>query len=380
MQKEEFKEFPNEDYKKRYLVSKTGIYDTKTKNYTISKVTNGYNKINIYANTRYKMIRVDEVIASVFCLPKKEFLVHLDNNYLNDHADNLKWVDICEWLGEKHGFKWKKIEEYKYAYISETGLIWNSYIRDFISQRVHVGYMAVGLNSDFHHVHRLIAKYFCENSEEKKIVNHKDGNKLNNNSKNLEWCTTQENIVHAVQNLPRKDRITQYPVESPEKFVELKDFPDYRITKDGHVYSVFSSIYLTETINDNGYFRVVINKKPRYIHRLVAFAYLQLPTPLSNYQVNHKNLNKLDNRVENLEWITISENVKHSKHENSNQYKHLQKRVAKLNPITNEIIEEYDGIKIAGRKTNINSGSIVKACKEDGKLAGKFKWKYLKEN
>ena len=59
------------------------------------------------------------------------------------------------------------------------------------------GYLNVNLKGKFIGVHRLVALTFLENKNNLPIVNHKDGNKTNNNINNLEWCTASENLSHA---------------------------------------------------------------------------------------------------------------------------------------------------------------------------------------
>ena len=59
------------------------------------------------------------------------------------------------------------------------------------------GYYSVGIKRKTFMVHRLVALAFIRNPENKPFVNHKDGNKVNNQVDNLEWCTAQENNQHA---------------------------------------------------------------------------------------------------------------------------------------------------------------------------------------
>lgn len=91
----------------------------------------------------------------------------------------------------------------------------------------------------------------------------------------------------------------------------------YYVTKDGRVFSTryrkgHAIVELKQSISNSGYRVVFIHHKGYYVHRLVAMAYIPNPNDLP--QVNHKNLDKNNNDVTNLEWVTASENVLHAKY------------------------------------------------------------------
>ena len=87
----------------------------------------------------------------------------------------------------------------------------------------------------------------------------------------------------------------------------------YKISSTGRLYSIRSKRCLSLTLGRFGYLNVELNvhgkNKRVYIHRLVAMAFI--PNPENKKTVNHINSIRSDERVENLEWATQSENILH---------------------------------------------------------------------
>lgn len=102
---------------------------------------------------------------------------------------------------------WKEIQQASNYEISDLGEVRNKTTKYVLKGRKSKsGYLQVSIKFDNdnkfknQYIHRLVAENFLENNNELNIVNHKDGNKLNNNVENLEWVSQSYNIQHAHDN------------------------------------------------------------------------------------------------------------------------------------------------------------------------------------
>jgi len=98
-----------------------------------------------------------------------------------------------------------------------------------------------------------------------------------------------------------------------EEFRDIPGYPGYQISNCGNVFSRKLKRVIEAPNDEDGYKRIKLWKqmisKHYRIHRLVATAFI--PNPEDKPQVNHKDGDKTNNNISNLEWVTNQENITH---------------------------------------------------------------------
>ena len=146
----------------------------------------------------------------------------------------------------------------------------------------------------------------------------------------------------------------------------------YQVSSLGKVKNLKYNKILKRTINKGGYMVVSLSKnnksKKYYVHRLVAQTFIE------NNIVNHKNFNKLDNRVENLEWCSQEYNAMHSYLNGRTPLPPAQepKRIIRNDG------KIYNSIEEAGKDMKINPSIICNQLKGRQKTVKGYVFTYLK--
>eukprot|EP00964_Phaeocystis_antarctica_P038409 scaffold21976_cov56-Phaeocystis_antarctica.AAC.8 len=304
------------------------------------------------------------------------------------------------------------------------------------------GYRRVQIKGKHHLVHRLVAPAFLlpPPSQTHTQVVHKDRDPANNRADNLEWVTRSENVQRSYDT--NADRKSSAPKKSKpvlgrrhgseEEWVEFEsaraaarelgvdpgnvaaccrgkqkrtgeyEFKLVPLAEDQHdrpgeewrdvqlecgASRRVSNLGRVRTANgiitegseaSSGYMRVSIKGKNHAVHRLVAQAFLP-PLPSEKHtQVKHKDGDPANNRAYNLEWVTRSENVRHSQDTNaerkSNAPKQSKPVLGRRHGSEGEWVE-YESGSAAARALGVDPGNVASCCRGRQKRAGDYEFK-----
>jgi hypothetical protein len=270
---------------------------------------------------------------------------------------------------------WKVIDQHTNYSVSTNGQIKNNNTQRILKHYIRNGYPSITLCKDNSkktiNIHRIVASHFLIKPDGVTVVNHKNENKTDNRLENLEYTTYAENTKHSASTTRGKNNdefdLTQ--------FQEIPSYTNYMISQSARIYSKKLKRLCCVTILPNGYHKIKLKNddgyyKDLYVHVLVAMTYMNYIPSTNLIVINHIDGKKGDNILSNLEVITHKDNMKHSVMMNKDT---LFRRGVYYND-DNGNQHRFISAKEACIATGIDNSSILKSCKSDYRLAGRYRW------
>lgn len=230
-------------------------------------------------------------------------------------------------------------------------------------------------------VHRLVAETFLPNPDNLPVVNHKDGDKLNDCVNNLEWVSQSKNVLHSYQNnLTSRATGKRNKVEGIEEGQFWKRYrnSNYLVSKDGQVYNTKTSILLKPSLTSAGYKRCTLRidgqNKSTFVHRMVVECWID-PNLKQSDIINHIDGNTQNNNYTNLEVCDKSENSMYACYV---LYKGV-KAVAQYD-MSGKLLNIFPSRREAARQLDIDDSGISQAISGAIRTYKGYIWKDVQVN
>lgn len=330
-------DFPN------YEVSTFGNIKNKTtgKMFKLQKNYSGYLKVSLLNNDRKTICCiVHRLVCKAFINnpENKPTVNHIDRNRSNNHIQNLEWATTLE-QNYHSALVSKKEKPINYRPIYQIDIKTNEIIRDFVSIR----------NASIWIIDNNLTQIKDKTKNSLSIISSKIcavANNKRNNAYNFKWKYI---ITDDIENEIWK--------EIPFQIIG-KD--NYFVSNLGRFKNNKHEIKINHN-SDSGYKRLTINNKNYLLHRLVALTFLD--NPENKEFVNHKDADRLNNSLDNLEWVTCLEN---NIHKIDNGLSNCTKNVVQYDSNMNKI-QEYKSIVECAKALNISASCVSNNCR--GKTA-----------
>jgi hypothetical protein len=340
-------EFPN------YSISNWGnVLNTLTNKMIKQNVKGGYYHIGLTNNKIRKTIKVHRLVALYF-IPNpenKSDVNHKDKNKLNNNLSNLEWMTRKE--NNLHRCKDIIIKTNKNKHVNRIDKNTNEIIEKYDSiEDAGIWCYNNKLTCNSHNGRNAVGN--CVNGLSNSAYGYSWDYEKKNENNDEEWREINAN------------NLLQDKINTTKK---------YYVSNLGRFKNSYGTIMENYKVNENGYIRVFIFNKTYALHRLIAFTFIENPD--SKEQVNHIDGNKLNNNVDNLEWVTNKENQIHKFQMGlGNNFT----RCIKQYDLEGKLVKEFKSIASAAKEIGISKGAIQSVLLNNRKTAAGFIWKYLED-